>query len=68
MGLGVTASIYSRPLVVFGVATSLGFGDQINSGLHYLLGIEQSTYIQIILIVVVSILASLSVFLGLDKG
>ena len=54
---------------VFGVATTLGFGvTQINSGLNYLFGIEQSSSNQIILIVVVSTMASLSVFLGLDKG
>ncbi|UUM28018.1 choline BCCT transporter BetT [Acinetobacter colistiniresistens] len=54
---------------VFGVATSLGFGvTQINSGLHYLFGIEQSSQVQVGLIVFVSILASMSVFLGLDKG
>lgn len=54
---------------VFGVATSLGFGvTQINSGLHYLFGVEQSNQVQVGLIVFVSILASMSVFLGLDKG
>ena len=54
---------------VFGVATTLGFGvTQINSGLNYLFGIEQSAMTQLILIVVVSAMASLSVFLGLDKG
>ena len=54
---------------VFGVATSLGFGvTQINSGLHYLFGVEQSSQVQVGLIVFVSILASMSVFLGLDKG
>ena len=31
-------------------------------------GVEQSTHIQVLLIIFVSILASLSVFLGLDKG
>ncbi|MFV5490256.1 choline BCCT transporter BetT [Acinetobacter sp. ASP199] len=54
---------------VFGVATTLGFGvTQINSGLNYLFGIEQSTGVQVILIIIVSALASLSVFFGLDKG
>ena len=54
---------------VFGVATTLGFGvTQINSGLNYLFGIEQSSTTQLILIIVVSAMASLSVFLGLDKG
>ena len=54
---------------VFGVATTLGFGvTQINSGLNYLFGIAPSTGTQIILIIVVSAMASLSVFFGLDKG
>lgn len=54
---------------VFGVATTLGFGvTQMNSGLNYLFGVEQSSTTQIILIIVVSLMASLSVFLGLDKG
>lgn len=54
---------------IFGVATSLGFGVlQVNAGLNYLVGIEQSTGTQIGLIIFVSILAALSVFAGLDKG
>ncbi|MDR2250729.1 choline BCCT transporter BetT [Acinetobacter sp.] len=66
---GDSIDIFATIGTVFGVATSLGFGvTQINSGLHYLFGVEQSTYVQIVLIIVVSILASLSVFLGLDKG
>jgi choline-glycine betaine transporter len=36
--------------------------------LHYLFGIEQSSNVQVILIIFVSALASMSVFLGLDKG
>jgi len=47
----------------------LGFGvTQINSGLNYLFGWESSIHTQIILIIFVSALASISVFLGLDKG
>jgi len=54
---------------VFGVATTLGFGvTQINSGLNYLFGWEQSIGTQIILIIFVTLLASLSVAFGLDKG
>ncbi|HBO71358.1 choline BCCT transporter BetT [Acinetobacter venetianus] len=54
---------------IFGVATSLGFGVlQVNAGLNYLFGIEQSVPTQIGLIIFVSILAGLSVFAGLDKG
>lgn len=54
---------------VFGVATTLGFGvTQINSGLNYLFGIPQTPSTQVMLIIGVSVMASLSVFLGLDKG
>ena len=54
---------------IFGVATTLGFGvTQINSGLNYLFGIQQSVAIQVGLIVFVTFLASLSVGFGLDKG
>lgn len=54
---------------VFGVATTLGFGvTQINSGMNYLFGIETSATTQIWLIVAVSIMASMSVVLGVDKG
>lgn len=54
---------------VFGVATTLGFGvTQINSGLNYLFGIEPSIQTQMILIMVVSTMAAISVLFGLDKG
>ena len=54
---------------VFGVATTLGFGvTQINSGLNYLFGIEQAPSTQVVLIIVVSAMAAMSVFFGLDKG
>ncbi|ENU91083.1 hypothetical protein F971_03220, partial [Acinetobacter vivianii] len=67
--LGDSIDIFATIGTVFGVATSLGFGvTQINSGLHYLFGIEQSSNVQVVLIIFVSALASLSVFLGLDKG
>ena len=54
---------------IFGIATTLGFGvTQINSGLHHLFNIEHSASTQLILIVAVTAMASLSVVLGLDKG
>ncbi|ACJ30044.1 BCCT transporter [Shewanella piezotolerans WP3] len=54
---------------MFGVATSLGFGVlQVNSGLNYLLGVPVNAYVQVGLIVGISIIATLSVFSGLDKG
>ena len=67
--IGDAVDTFATIGTVFGVATTLGFGvTQINSGLNYLLGIPQSSTTQVVLIVVVSAFASLSVFLGLDKG
>ena len=54
---------------LFGVATSLGFGvTQINAGLNTLFDIPISTDIQLILIAVITAMATLSVVAGLDAG
>lgn len=54
---------------MFGVATSLGFGvTQLNAGLSYIMGIPQSLMVQVILIAFITLLATTSVVLGLDKG
>ena len=54
---------------IFGVATALGYGVlQVNSGLNYLTGVDISTQTQVILIVVITALATISVATGLDKG
>ena len=54
---------------MFGVATSLGLGVlQVNSGLSYLFGIEEGIGVQMVLIAVITALATLSVALGLDAG
>lgn len=67
--IGDVVDTFATIGTVFGVATTLGFGvTQINSGLNYLFGIQQATSTQVILIIVVSTMASMSVFLGLDKG
>ena len=67
--IGDAVDTFATIGTVFGVATTLGFGvTQINSGLNYLFGIQQSASTQVILIIVVSTMASMSVFLGLDKG
>jgi choline/glycine/proline betaine transport protein len=52
-----------------GLATSLGLGvQQVNAGLNYLFGINISVTTQVILIAVITGLATLSVVAGLDKG
>ncbi|MVF12024.1 BCCT family transporter [Ketobacter sp. MCCC 1A13808] len=55
---------------LFGVATSLGLGVvQINSGLHYLLDVpNNSTLLQVGLIIAITGLATTSVVMGLDGG
>jgi choline/glycine/proline betaine transport protein len=54
---------------LFGVATSLGLGAmQVNSGLNYLLGIENSIQIQILIIAAITALATISVVTGLNRG
>ncbi len=54
---------------IFGVSTSLGLGvAQLNAGLHHLFGLEISTTVQLILIVVITLIATLSAVTGVDKG
>lgn len=54
---------------VFGVAVSIGLGTmQISAGLNRLYGIDESVTVQVLLIVIVSLIACVSVALGLDKG
>ena len=55
--------------VLFGLATSLGLGaKQINSGLNYVFGIPDASYVQMILIAGITVVATLSVMSGLSKG
>lgn len=68
-GWGHAVDIFAIVGTLFGVATTLGFGVlQINAGLQYLFGIEISTNTQVILIIITTCLATISVATGLDKG
>ncbi len=54
---------------VFGVATSLGLGvSQINTGLNHLFGMEVSITNQLVLILVISAIATASVLSGIGRG
>lgn len=54
---------------IFGLATSLGLGViQINSGIHYLFGAPVGTGVQVMLIAGITVIATASVFSGLDRG
>lgn len=54
---------------LFGVAVSVGLGTlQLNSGLNHVLGVPVGAASQIVIIAVITIIATISVALGLDKG
>jgi choline/glycine/proline betaine transport protein len=66
---GHTVDIFAVVSTVFGIATSLGLGAaQINSGLSYLFGLEESIPVQIYLMIGIIAIAIVSVATGLDKG
>ncbi|HAV46723.1 MAG TPA: choline transporter [Psychrobacter sp.] len=67
--MGHTVDILAVFGTMFGVVTTLGLGVlQINSGLDSLFGIPNNITVQIILIVIITMLAGLSLLMGLDKG
>ncbi len=67
--MGALIDIFAILGTVCGVATSLGLGVlQINSGLSYLFDVPISPMVQVVLVVVTTILATISVLLGLDAG
>ncbi|MDF9798417.1 choline/glycine/proline betaine transport protein [Catalinimonas alkaloidigena] len=67
--VGNTIDVIAVVATLFGLATSLGFGvQQVNAGLNYLFGIEISVTTQVILIIAITLAATTSVVLGIDKG
>ncbi len=67
--IGDAIDIFAVLGTMFGVATSLGLGVlQVNAGFSYLFGLPIDTAVQLVLIAVITALATLSVVLGLDKG
>ncbi|ADH85754.1 choline/carnitine/betaine transporter [Desulfurivibrio alkaliphilus AHT 2] len=67
--IGHAVDIFAVLGTIFGVATSLGFGViQINSGLNYLFSVPSTVGVQVILIAVITAIATVSVALGLDAG
>lgn len=68
-GWGNLIDILSVLATLAGLATSLGLGvQQVNAGLNVLFGIEVNAYIQLLLILSITGLATLSVVSGLDAG
>jgi choline/glycine/proline betaine transport protein len=67
--LGNVVDILAILGTMFGIATSLGLGVlQINAGLSYVYGTPVSVNVQMLLIAVITLVATISVFTGLDKG
>lgn len=68
--IGDLVDIFAIIGTLFGVATSLGLGvSQVNAGLHHLIpAIPINETTQAILIIVITLFATVSVVSGLDKG
>jgi len=66
---GHLVDIFAVVGTVFGVATSLGLGaSQVNAGLNYLFSFEVSQSNQLIIMLAITVFATISVATGLDKG
>lgn len=66
---GHTIDVFAILGTIFGMATALGYGVlQVNSGLHYLFDVGITTRAQVLLMVVITALATISVATGLEKG
>ncbi|SFU42095.1 BCCT family transporter [Xenorhabdus koppenhoeferi] len=67
--MGHAVDVFAVIGTVFGVATSLGYGVlQVNAGLNHLFGLPINETVQVILIIAITALATLSVVSGLNKG
>lgn len=68
-GLGHTIDTVAVLGTVLGIATSLGFGvNQVAAGIEYLTGFEATKTVLVVLVVVISALAAISVATGIDNG
>ena len=66
---GHVIDILSVLATLFGLATSLGLGvQQVSSGLNFLFGLPSTTWFSVVLIAIITGIATLSVVAGLDKG
>ena len=67
--IGHAVDIFAVISTILGIATSLGYGVlQINGGFNYLFGLPIGTSVQVLLIIIITALATISVASGLDKG
>ena len=67
--IGHAVDIFAIVGTIFGIATSMGVGvAQINAGLNFLLDVPIAIPVQLLIIAIVTGMATLSVVSGLDKG
>jgi choline/glycine/proline betaine transport protein len=67
--IGHVVDILAIVATMFGIATSLGLGAmQINSGLNFVFGTGVGVNTQVAIIAVITVIATVSVFTGLDVG
>jgi len=67
--LGDVIDLLAVLATLFGLATSLGLGvQQMNSGLNFLIGVPYSVTVQVILITLITAIATLSIISGIQKG
>jgi choline/glycine/proline betaine transport protein len=67
--IGDIIDIFAVLATLFGLATSLGFGvEQIAAGLNYVFEIDGGNTTQVLLISGITLVATISVILGVDKG
>ena len=67
--MGDVIDILAVLATLFGLATSLGLGaQQAGAGINFVFGLENTVNLQVIIIVVVTLVAVVSVMLGVHKG
>lgn len=67
--LGHIIDVMAVVSTMFGLATTLGLGIQnINTGMSYLFGLKNSVEVQVVLIAIITICATISVVSGLHRG
>lgn len=67
--MGDVIDIMAVITTLFGLATTIGFGvGQINSGLTHVFGVPSSLFYQVIIILGVTLAATISAFSGVNKG
>ena len=67
--IGDMIDIFAVLATLFGLATSLGMGvQQMAAGMQHVFGVSGGITTQIILIVVITLMATVSVVMGMDKG